>query len=92
MLNNVVLVGRLLEIRKEQKQLVINSQIDKDTNNFVLITIDNDNIIEKVVAYCKVGDVVGVKGKVINRNNENIVLCEKISFLTSSNDVEKQEA
>lgn len=87
MLNNLVLVGRLKEINKEEKEIVINSPVDKETDNLLNIRL-SDNIFDNLVSYCKINDIIGIKGKIVN-NNINV---EKISFLTASSNVEKQEA
>lgn len=87
MLNNLVLVGRLKEINKEEKEIIINSPIDKETDNLLNIKL-SDNIFDNLVSYCKINDMIGIKGRIVN-NNINV---EKISFLTASSNVEKQEA
>lgn len=87
MLNNLVLVGRLKEINKEEKEIIINSPVDKETDNLLNIKL-SDNMFDNLVSYCKINDMIGIKGRIVN-NNINV---EKISFLTASSNVEKQEA
>ena len=84
MLNNVVVIGRLQEI-KEGGILALATQssfknadgeYEKYINEFQLI----GGILENTIKYCKKGDIIGVKGTL--RNNK--VVAEKITFLSSN--------
>lgn len=97
MLNQVVLVGRLVkDVEKEEGkngailELAIprsfkNSEGVYDTD-FISIRIF-DNIAGNVKEYCRKGDIVGVKGRLQSRkeNEEYIMelIGEKVTFLSS---------
>lgn len=84
MLNNVVLVGRLVE---DPELLVSDNGSNKRTSitvavprpfknsegiyetDFIKCVLWN-NIAEHTVEYCKKGDIVGIKGRVQNNNYE----------------------
>ena len=93
MLNQIVLVGRLIDDPKieDNKTIVIISvpASAKDENGEYpvdMIEIEMfDNIAKNTVDYCKKGDVIGVKGRIQRRDDEQMkVIAEKVTFLTAS--------
>ena len=94
MLNQVVLVGRLIAdievIEKENGTLTVacpqvNKNIDGiyETDNIKCILWDNfDN---KIAEYCKKGTVIGIKGRVRESKDDNgiEIVAEKITCLSS---------
>lgn len=85
MLNQLCLVGRLQEINQEGGYIILKQTCsyknteglyEEYTNKIMLF----DNVLNNIVEYCKVNDIVGVRGRIEN----NIVKGEKITFLTSS--------
>lgn len=104
MLNQVVLVGRLVkdvelkELESDKKVANITLAIPRPYKNadgeyetdFVDCRLWN-NIAENTAEYCKKGDIVGVKGRLqsrIEEENENKkyimeVIAEKVTFLSS---------
>lgn len=96
MLNQLVLVGRLVDkpIVKEtedgRKVSYIKIAVPRNYKNadgefdtdIIPITLWN-GIAENTENYCNKGDLIGVKGRV-EENEENIILvAEKITFLSS---------
>lgn len=99
MLNQTILVGRLTNqprrIREEEneKNFVsitiavprnyknINGEYDTD---FVKIKLFN-TIAENTIDYCKVGDLIGVKGRIESNGDKMEIIAEKITFLSSTN-------
>ena len=73
MLNQVILLGRIDTIGNDT--ITIN-------NNDILyaITFTGDNILQNVKEYCKIGDLIGIKAKLIENN---VILAEKVTFLSS---------
>lgn len=103
MLNQVVMVGRLVEKpiikenENERKVSEITLAVPRSYKNvegvydtdFIKCTLWND-IAEKTVEYCDKGDLVGVKGRLQCLSfNELQVVAEKITFL--SNNKTKEE-
>lgn len=85
MLNQLCLVGRLQEINQEGGYIVLKQTCsyknadgvyEEYTNKIMLF----DNVLNNIVEYCKINDIVGVRGRIEN----NIIKGEKISLLTSS--------
>ena len=100
-MNNLVyLIGRLTnepEIKnthEDKSQLIINVEVPRTFKNeegiyevdIIECTLWN-NIAKNVSEYCKKGDLVGIKGRVQTRtNNEKRIIeiiTEKVSFLSS---------
>ena len=97
MLNQVVFVGRLTkqptikELESGQKVAEIKLAIPRAYKNsegiyetdFISCSIFG-NVAEKTCEYCKMGDLVGVKGRLESKDDKIIVVGEKVTFLSSS--------
>ncbi len=95
MLNQTVLVGRLVEtptieknkeIRGTNIKLAIprsykNTEGDYDTDFITCLVWGG--IADNVTEYCKKGDLIGVKGRLEQQDNNAVVVAEKITFLSS---------
>ena len=106
MLNQLVLVGRLvsdLEINETEngtKECNITLSIPRNyknedgiyENDYISLRLCNE-IATKVVEYCKKGDLLGIKGRVQTRqeDNKNIIeiIAERVSFLTNKSNKEE---
>ena len=104
MLNQMVLVGRLVE----DPEVIVNESGEKFSNitvgvprpyknkdglydtDFINVTLWN-NIAEDTAQYCKIGDIVGIKGKLERTGIELKIVAEKITFLSSNKGEEKYE-
>lgn len=99
MLNQIVLVGRLVqdpEIKElENKKGYITLAVSRSYKNangeydtdLIPITLFN-SIVENTKAYCKKGDMVGVRGRIECENDKINLIAEKISFLSSRKESE----
>lgn len=87
MLNQVVLLGRIKEFKKDN-QIVIgvsrsykNEQGEYEVDE---ITINySDDTYNSIKEYCQITDMIGVKGRVETRDNQMIIINHKTTFLTS---------
>lgn len=113
MLNQVVMVGRLttnLELKEEgeKKTTTLTLAIPRSFKNadgeydtdFITCSLWG-GIAENTTAYCKKGDIVGVKGRLQSNRYENEdgtinykveVVAEKVTFLSSRSNKEKEES
>jgi len=101
MLNQTVIVGRIVNIESEKetnKGMVTlavprsykNTEGEYDTD-FIPCVLYN-GIAQNVLEYCKVGDLVGIKGRIQTREIEQEddvikfveVVAEKVTFLSTS--------
>lgn len=91
MLNNLVLVGRLKEIIKnDENEITIVLETTRSFKNLkgeydvdVITCSVNGNLSRPTLEYCKPGDVIGVKGRIQTINNEMKIVAEKITFLSN---------
>ena len=111
-MNQVVLVGRMtsnpnvIETENGKKYTVINLAVQRAFKNqdgiyetdFIRCILWN-GIASNTCEFCKIGDVIGIKGRLQNRiyenNNEETqyvteVIAERVTFL-SSNKTKKEE-
>ena len=93
MLNKVILVGRITEKLDNGIQIAVarsykNEQREYETD-FIRIILKGE-ILKSTQEYCEKGDLVGVNGRLENIKDEkdikkelNVVIAEKVSFLSS---------
>lgn len=96
MLNQIVLVGRVVsdleinETENERKITLLKLAVPRSYKNengeyetdFIPCVLWN-TIAENTCEYCKKGDLIGVKGRMQNRENKLEVVAEKVTFLSS---------
>ena len=96
MLNQTILVGRLLENIKIEK-----TENDRTKVNMTLIVSRNykntdgvydndfipcvlyDEIAKNISEWCNKGDLVGIRGRLQSDNDKLILIADKVTFLTS---------
>jgi single-strand DNA-binding protein len=96
MLNQLVLVGRViddikkenLENGKEQAKITIavprsyKNENGEYATDFITCNVFG-NLVNNVNEYCKKGDLIGIKGRIENTNNNMQVIVERMTFLSS---------
>lgn len=98
MLNQVIIVGRIVnelvleENNEGRKYCSMTLAVPRCFKNmdgiydtdFIKTTVFGD-IADKTVEYCKVGDLVGVKGRLacLNSKNGMSLIAEKVTFLSN---------
>ena len=104
MLNQVVLVGRIVEgleikeLENGKKVANIKIAIPRSWKNaegeyetdFVPLNL-YDNIASNTVEYCGKGDIVGVKGRIQVEENNIQIIVEKLTFLSSKKTDEEEQ-
>lgn len=90
MLNHVVLVGRLVDIKSKGNRDYVTLSVSKTYKNDkgvyevdLIPCVLNGNIALATKENCKINDVLGIKGSLENKENKLYVLAEKVSFLSS---------
>ena len=96
MLNQIVLVGRIVSIVMQDDDkgnrgvvtISVPASVKDENGEYPVDKIEIemfDNIAKNTAEYCKKGDVIGVKGRIQRRNDEQMkVVAEKVTFLTAS--------
>ena len=104
MLNQTVIVGRItkdIEIKElENGKKVVNLTIAVPRSykneegiydtDFIPCTLWNA-IATNVSEYCKKGDLVGIKGRLENKEDGLVLIAEKVTFLSSGKKDNKEE-
>lgn len=93
MLNQFVTVGRINEINK-----------DSDNNVYLKFDVKNNDgssnilearltgaIAENTIKYCQINDMIGIKGSLVNENDNLIIQAEKLTFLSSKKENEEEK-
>jgi len=103
MLNNVVIVGRInndpagMCDDKQRKftniELIVPRAFKNEKGEFdsdkIPVTL-YDGIAQSVTDYVHKGDLVGIKGRLQNTDGKLIVIAEKVTFLSSKKEGEKE--
>ena len=100
MLNQMIMVGRLLQTNEERKEIVVSvprpyKNEDGIYENDEITVKVMDGILNNVLNYCKVGDILGVKGRIkatkTASGSDIELVAERIIFLSSKSDQIKKE-
>lgn len=92
MLNQIVLVGRLKEIKEIKEELLItiatprpfkNEDGEYETDYFDILV--RNELVQNVKEYCNIDDLIGIKGRLEQIKDSVIpaIVAEKITFLKS---------
>lgn len=79
MLNMFTIVGRINEIGNDTICVSVPDAENKTENNKLFIEI-GVNMINQIKEYCHIGDLIGVKGTILDNNK---LVGTKITFLSS---------
>ena len=83
-MNTIVLVGRITSFEGNEVTISVNRNYKNEDGIYMSDLIPiwlSANIGEKMQDFCKIGDVIGVKGRLENRG-EVVVMAEKVSFVS----------
>lgn len=90
MLNKIILCGRIAsDLDNIENNTIIVAVPRQYKNGEGIYETDMipvmlfGNAIENTSKYCKKGDICGVNGRIELRDNKLVVICEKLSFLSS---------
>lgn len=86
-MNNVILVGRITKFERNEVTISVNRNYKNEDGIYMSDLIPiwlSANTGEKMKDFCKIGDVIGVKGRLENRGGV-VVMADKVSFISSKN-------
>ena len=94
MTNMYCLIGRIGEIKDNGIVIKVgrcfkNAEGIYETDDIFVECFEY--VISKVKDYCKVGDLVGTKGRIQADNGNIRIICEKLTFLSSNQEILKKE-
>lgn len=98
MLNQIVVVGRVSALPTDyicdgmtyKKFTIVVPRVGTSSKDDAISILVTENIADNMSKYCKVKDIIGVKGSLRNYDNILHVFGEKITFL-SNNHIEGGE-
>ncbi len=91
MVNEVILVGRIKDLGLEEnnkKDIIL--EVERPFNDVDGRISDTficrlwTAIFSKIIRYCKQGDLMAIKGRMINENESSIVMAENVVILNKS--------
>lgn len=101
MLNQTIIVGRLVsnptkEIEENETTTKIILAVPRNFKNsngeyetdFFPVTLYK-GIGETTTEYCKKGDLIGIKGRLQTKDNQIVIIAEKVTFLSSRKENEE---
>ena len=83
-MNNVILVGRIISFEGNEVIISVTRNYKNEDGIYMSDSIPvrlSANIGEKMKEFCKIGAVIGVKGRLENRG-EVVVMAEKTTFVS----------
>lgn len=98
MLNQIILVGRVQDIKQEQKKVIATLSVPQSFKNisgeYEVNIIDVSiygTIAETTQEYVKKGDLIGVRGRLqrLEKNKKLEVIAEKVTFLSTKKEDEE---
>ena len=93
MLNQLVLVGRIAKLpnEKNKESVIITLAVPRSFKNkddeYEVDTLPCSlfgNVGSATLEYCKVGDMVGIKGRLAIKKDKIVIVAEKVTFLSST--------
>lgn len=89
-MNYVVLVGKVKEIKDNVLNVEFKIKNDSEETMTIKVVVSK-KMQEYMLEYLLVGDLVGIKGTLYYLDNEVVIKCDKLSFLSSKNNKESGE-
>ena len=83
-MNNVIIVGRITSFEGNEVTISVTRNYKNEDGIYMSDSIPvrlSANIGEKMQEFCKIGDVIGVKGRLENKG-EVVVMAEKATFVS----------
>lgn len=84
-MNNVVIVGRITRFKGNEVMITVNRNYKDEDGGYMsdlIYVCVGMNMAEQMEKYCKISDVIAVKGRLENRGNI-VVVAEKVTFISS---------
>ena len=92
MMNQVIMVGRIVKIETEEKTIVTiavtrqfkNSDGEYETDFVPVMLLGT--VSETTLEYCKKGDIIGIRGRVQMEEGKIVLVADRVTFLSSKKD------
>ena len=92
MMNQVIMVGRIVKIESEDRTFVTmavtrqfkNSDGEYETDFIPVMLLGT--VSETTLEYCKKGDIIGIRGRVQMEEGKIVLVADRVTFLSSKKD------
>ncbi len=92
MMNQVIMVGRIVKIESEERTFVTmavtrqfkNSDGEYETDFVPVMLLGT--VSETTLEYCKKGDIIGIRGRVQMEEGKIVLVADRVTFLSSKKD------
>lgn len=84
MLNQCIVVGRIKDIYYDENIIEINCPRQTQGEYDIITCKLSDSMKNNLRSYCHIGDVVGVKGRLISEGTTMFVQTDKFTYLSHS--------
>lgn len=96
MMNQVIMVGRIVKIESEDR-IVVTIAVTRQFKNadgeyetdFVPIMLYG-TISETTFEYCKKGDIIGIRGRAQSEDGKIVIIADKVTFLSSKKEEDNE--
>lgn len=85
-MNYLVLVGRIKEINEDRVIILVTRNYKNENGDYetdIIPCYFKGTISKNANEYCKIGDTIGVKGRIESLNNEVMIMVNNLTFLSS---------
>lgn len=83
MLNNTIFVGKIKGVLQNFMEVDVRSKDNEDVYDTVPVEL-SENLYDSIYKYSKLGDLIGVRGRLTNKNGKLVVAADKITLLSST--------
>ena len=83
MLNNTIFVGKIKDVLQNFIEVDVHSRDDEDKYDSIPVELSK-NLYDSIYKYSKLGDLIGVKGRLANKDGRLVVVADKITLLSST--------
>ena len=83
MLNNTIFVGKIKSILQNFIEVDVRSKDDKDKYDTIPVEL-SENLYNTINEYSNLGDLIGVRGRLANKDSKLVVAADRITVLSSA--------
>lgn len=87
-MNQVVMVGKIVEIGDDNITIFISREVTDDSKEQIsdLVTITlSEKIYNLTKLYCSIDDLIAIKGYATTKDDKTQIVAERVSFLSTQN-------
>ena len=83
MLNNTIFVGKIKGVLQNFIEVDVRSKDNEDVYDTVPVELSK-NLYDTIYKYSKLGDLIGVRGRLTNKDGKLVVAADRVTLLSST--------